>query len=43
MVDLTGYFWNQVHEQFSAWYKELAKVGLTQLLAIAMLYRARLN
>ena len=35
MVDLTGNFWNQAYEQFSAWYKELAKVGLTQLLAIS--------
>ena len=33
MVDLSGSFWNQVYDQLSAWYKELSKASLVQLLA----------
>ncbi len=24
MVDLTGYFWNQIREQLTSWYKEFS-------------------
>jgi hypothetical protein len=33
MVDLPGYFWNQVREQLTAWYGEFNQTPLTQMLA----------
>jgi hypothetical protein len=33
MVDLPSIFWNQVHEQLKAWYREFSDTGLVQLLA----------